>query len=239
MSNFKISDLTYNDSIVAHPFHYNSMRSKPAYPIGLIESNISSVRPFSQKWLSNDRDEPNRLKRHFPKRTLFNASESDRNIHLASLSVLTQNHLIDKKIDYPREDDFHRFAGHKKHVLSRRNNIDEKKPGDNTYRTPEYSRGFYSKKNRNWRSEYYELPKKNEEILTEELIQMLQLNPNMDLFPTKFDFGYENDKEKEKKEDIIDVLDLNAWKNAQKLEIPFKVLDLPEKALRYRPRVNR
>lgn len=215
------------------------MRSKPTYPIGLIESNISSVRPFSQKWLPNDRDQTNRLKRHFPKRTLFNASESDRNIHLASLSILANNHLISKEKEYPRDDDFHRFAGRKKHVLSRRNNIEEKKPGDNTYRTPEYSKGFFSKKNRNWRSEFYELPKKNEEALTEELIQMLKLNPSMDIFPTKFDFGYEHDKEKEKKEDITDVWDLNAWKTMTKLEIPFKVLDLPEKALRYRPRVNR
>lgn len=215
------------------------MRAKPIYPVGLIETNISSIRPFSEKWLPSRPDQTNKINRHFAKRTLFDASESDKNIHLASLSILTNQHLVDRELDYPREDEFHRFAGHKKQVLSRRNNITEKKPGDNTYRTPEYSKGFFSKKNRNWRSEHYELPKKNEEALTEELIQMLKLNPNVDLFPTKFDFGYEFDKKLEKKNDINDVQDLNLWKTAPKLDIPFKVLDLPEKALKYRPRVNR
>ncbi|CAF0893064.1 unnamed protein product [Brachionus calyciflorus] len=239
MSSFNISDSTYNDFIQTHPFHYNSMRAKPIYPIGLIETNISSVRPFPEKWSQSKSGEFPRINRHFAKRTLFNANDIDTNIHMATLSVLSTQHLMDPKIQYPQEDDFHRFVGRKRVVSNKRNDITERKPGDKTYRTPEYSKSFHLKTTRNWRSEIYELPKKNEEALNEELIQMLKLNPNIDLFPTKFDFGYEHDAKLDKQQDIVDVKHLNSWKTSPKLEVPFKVLDLPEKALKYRPRVTR
>lgn len=239
VSNFNISDSTYNDHIQTHPFHYNAMRAKPIYPIGLIETNISSLKPFPEKWSQTNPDYLPKINRHYAKRTLFNASEDVTNIHLASLSVLTNNHLRSSEIKYPQEDDFHRFAGHKRQIFNKRNEIGERRPGDKTYRSPEYSKEFFSKSIRNWRSKIYELPSKNEEALTEELIKMLRLNPNVDLFQTKNDFDYEFDPALEKIEDIYDVKSLNSWKTAPKLDLPFKVLDLPEKSLKYRPRVTR
>lgn len=237
---FNLSDSNYNDWVRTHPYHYNSMREKPIYPITLIETNISSVRPFPNNWVST-KDEWTYFRddRQFAKRTLFDANEVDQKIHLATLSSLTNQHLLDPEIKLPFEDDIFRAIGQKRVVKDKRNTLDEKSPGDKTYKIPEYSNDFYYKTNRNWRSERYQLPSKNGEHLSKDMMSLLNLDQSSSLFTGKNEIGYEPDRRLEKQEELSSVRNLSTWRPAPKLEVAFKVLDVGDKALKYRPKVTR
>ena len=87
-SNFKLNDSVYKDDVQTHPAHYNSMRAKPIDPVGSIECNISTVKPFPNnytrsvnEWQYCSRDKQLR------KRCLFNFDESNQQIHLASIEL--------------------------------------------------------------------------------------------------------------------------------------------------------
>lgn len=239
-SKFIISDSNYKDGILTHPYHYNSMRAKPTFPQSVIENNISSSKPYSDNWVTT-KDEWIYFKddKQFAKRTLFNANETNQKIHLASLGSLTYQHLDNRDISFPNEDDVYRAIGQKRVVANKRNHINELSPGDKTYKIAEYSNEFYKKSNRNWRSEKYELPKKSEETLSSDMMNLLNLNTSSNLFSNKYDVGYESDPRIEKREEISDVKSLDTWKSAPKLDLPFKVLDLTDKSLKYRPKVTR
>lgn len=116
-----------------------------------------------------------------------------------------------------------------------------KSKGDKSYRAPEYSNEYFSKKNRNWRTEYFGITKRSEEPLPDELMEMLsntQRNTLSSIFSNRFDYGYEQDPRIEKAEEISVVKDLDNWQTPIPLEKAFKVLDLTDKNMKYRPRVR-
>ena len=238
---FEFSDSTYKDGIIAHPYHYQSMRAKPVYPTGLIENNISSQKFHANNWIRSS-DEWNYFKkdRQFKMRTLFDSGGNEQ-IHLRSIDSLSNQHMLDPNVQYPQEDDVFRSIGQKRSLIDKRNGIKEMSPGDKTYYVPEYSKEFYKNKNRNWRSEKYLLPKLAEEPMPIDLINMLNLNPNhlASLFSNKRDYGYETNPKIEKYDEMNNVKDLDKWRAASPLQIPFKVLDLPDKTIKYRPKVTR
>lgn len=136
--------------------------------------------------------------KQFYKRCLFD-SDVDKNIHLRSLDTLSNRHLLDTNLKLPFEDDVFRKIGQKKLISNQRNSLEERSPGDKTYKVSEYSKEFYNKKNRNWRSEKYELPKKSEETMSNDLIKLLNMDETINLFSNKYEFGYEIDLKSERK----------------------------------------
>lgn len=137
----KFSDATYRDFIQCNPLHYNSMRANPALPQGIIENNMIQLRPFSRNWRTTSGDEQ---KLSPAKRCLF----SDSRIHLATLSTLTNQHLLDDSV---RSDHLKQEIGSKRRVLDARNGIGMRSHGDKSYRDVEYSQEFFSRSSREWR----------------------------------------------------------------------------------------
>lgn len=60
-----------------------------------------------------------------------------------------------------------------------------------------------------------------------------------DVFSNHVDFDYEQDPFIEKKDELDVVKSLDTWRPNTPLQLPFKVLDVGDKALKYRPRVTR
>lgn len=134
----KFSNLTYQDFVECNPLHFNSMRSNPTLPQAVIENNIIQLRPLSYDW------QPTSPKHHRPKRCLFSTNQ----VHLASLSSLTNIHLIG---NFPN-DHLRKEIGTKKRVTDFRNGIEFKTLGDKSYRDVEYSREFFNRSLKEWRS---------------------------------------------------------------------------------------
>jgi len=114
--------------------------------------------------------------------------------------------------------------------------------GDKPYKAVEYSKEFFSKVNRNWRSEYFGLTKRSEEPLPDELMELLSSNQRKtfsSIFSNKFDYGYEHDPRIEREDDVKAVKNLDLWRTSSPLSKPFKVLDVTDKNMKYRPKVTR
>ena len=252
---FRVSDETYNDNIHCAPTHYNALRAKPTYPPALIENNVRSLRPFPNTWIkSKDEWKYFRDERKFAKRCLFGVEKPEVSglppiegaIHLRSIDNLGNWHLLGETIKFPHEDYIFQVLGSKKHVYNKRNNLEQRAPGDKSYKAVEYSNDFYNRVNRDWRSQKYSLPNRSEQNISNDIIALLDLGPSAtDKFfsTTKHsDLDYEQDKEMEKQDEIRSVKELDSWRAATPLKLPFKVLDLSEKDLvskKYRPKVTR
>ena len=59
------------------------------------------------------------------------------------------------------------------------------------------------------------------------------------MYEAKSEFSYEQTPESDFAADIYDVKNLDNFKRAMPLEVPFKVLDLADKSIKYRPKVTR
>lgn len=244
---FKVSDETYKDNIKCSSYHYNAMKAKPTYPPALIENNVSSVKPFPNNWL-NTRDEWKyfRDERKFAKRCLFRYEPtSDDKVHLRSVDSLTNKHLLGD-IKFPHEDYIYQVLGSKRAVPDKRNSLAQRSPGDKSYKTVEYSNNFFGRRARDWRSEKYRLPGKQEQTITDDIIRMLDLDPNGDLAAKFFsrahhsrDNEYDELDDDELANEIESIQKLDTWRPATPLKLPFKVLDLSDKSLKYRPKVTR
>lgn len=242
---YSISDANYADNIRTNPQHYNSMRAKPIYPVGLIENNITSSRPFPNNWATTINSEQPKLLRdatQFRKRCIFKYDDNQTisSIHLRSLDFLTNQHLLNENIQFPHEDQVYQVLGAKRLVdqNANRNFLPELSPGDKTYKAPEYSKEFYYKKNANWRNQKWEPRNKSdiqENSEPRNLMDFLNLDSSVPNFSNKYDFGYEINYNLEKQDEIDNVKLLDNWKGTTPLELPFKVLDL-DKSIRYRPR---
>jgi hypothetical protein len=237
-----ISDANYRDNITAHPFHYNAMRYKPNDGPICIDANLPQLRNFPEKWKSyashNGLKLSDRAPRHAAKRTLFYDQASGTHVHMSTLDTLGVRHLMDEA-GVPVEDYLAEATGHRARVADKRNAIAEFSPGDKSYKAPEYSPLYYNKLHRNWRYEKYE-PVKNEASApsSDELYRLLGLNPETaGLFKPQHDLNYEHDAEWERRDEVGNVKGLDEWKPAAKLELPFKVLDHPDKNFKYRPKV--
>ena len=239
---FPISDENYVDNIRTNPLHYNSMRTKPTYPVSLIENNLSSVKSYPNNW-AKTKDEWKffRNDAQFKKRCLFDYDDQNQKVHLRSIDTLSNQHLLEPTLKFPEEDYIYQVLGKKKLVDNKRNDIPEKSPGDKTYKTVEYSKEFFYRNNVNWRNQKNEKPSKYEELSTQstDIFALLNLDPSVNLFSNKNDIGYEYDPKQEKQDEIEDVKHLDSWKRATPLEVPFKVLDLADKTIKYRPKVTR
>lgn len=246
----RFSNQTYNDNIECSEQHFNSMRSNPVYPAAVIENNVTQLRPFPNNWLETQKMDVK--VRNLSKRCLFNATELNRNLHLASLSSLTNEHLLDRGIRWPFEDDVYRRIGQKRRIVDGRNGLEERSPGDKSYREVDYSADFYSRKSRNWRSEKYELPRRSAQsdvdTISDELLSRLVqpggVSRSAHLFNNVFNYNYDRDLRMFnssflKNEDAHSVSELDSWKPAAKLEMPFRVLDINDKNFKYRPKVTR
>jgi hypothetical protein len=71
-----------------------------------------------------------------------------------------------------------------------------------------------------------------------ELLSSNQRNTLSSIFSNRFDYGYEQDPRIEKAEEINVVKSLCNWKTSIPLEKAFKVLDVTDKNMKYRPRVR-
>ncbi len=238
-NNFKVSDENYYDNIRTNPLHYNSMRNKPTYPPTLLDINMSTLKVFPNKWMkTKDEWKYFRNETQFRKRCLFTVNGVPE-VHLRTVDSLTNRHLLDSNIKYPEEDHVHQEMGIKRVVFNKRNEIEEKSPGDKSYKIVEYSNEFFKKKNRNWRSEKYEPVRNVQEVLSNDLLSLLNIDPASMFSAAKSEFGYEPRPEVDKQEDENDVKNLDNFKKALPLELPFKVLDLADKTIKYRPKVTR
>lgn len=253
---FRISDANYRDRLQMNQAHYNSMRAKPINPQAFIDINLTGVRPFPQNWTTTMHQKTNysscsqeggesgggqqSFKFMRPKRSLFNVEGTDTPIHIGSVDSLTNRHLLDPEIVFPHEDEVYRKIGAKAHVNDQRNSIGQRSSGDKTYKGPEYSPEFYKKKNRNWRSERYEPWKNPEETLPSDLVNLLNIDSSLMMSDARNDYGYEQRPKKlELLDDMDDVKHLDDFKRPDPLDLPFKVLDVTDRTLKYRPKVTR
>lgn len=100
---------------------------------------------------------------------------------------------------------------------------------------------FFSRKTRDWRKDKFALPKKTKEPFPD-LTELLDLSEKKiaDVFTTShIEFDYEQDALMEKRDELDVVKSLDTWRPISPLQLPFKVLDVGDKALKYRPRVTR
>jgi hypothetical protein len=240
---FVLSDEVYKDNIHTHPYHFNAMRHKPVYPPTYIDNNIAQLRSFPEKWKSYN--EPNNVsdkgRPHFSKRTLFYDADSGQHIHMSTLDTLGTQHMLDPNIKFPEEDQVLNTIGRKMAVYEKRNNIGEISPGDKPYRAVEYSKEYFAQANRNWRSDKFQMSRNtgDDQMTVEELNKLLGLNSSSTLFKPKFDLHYEHDHKWEEEFELNNVKSLDDWKPAPKLEVPFKVLDNPDKNFKYRPKITK
>jgi hypothetical protein len=228
LSSFRLSNETYNDNIYCSPLHFNALRAKPIYPPAIVENNLNGLRIFPNKSLLNE--DKNSIK-HFmrPKRCLFRIKGLDEKIHLRSLDFLSNQYLLEKNIQFPDEDDIYKVIGQKMKVQSKRNNIEERSSGDKSYKVVEYSIGFFSRLERNWKSEILKFTyRPNQQLNISSTSERVQRDEYEDLT--------ELEKEKIHKKEVKD---LDNWMPARPLKFAFQVLDLDEKAPKYRPRVIR
>lgn len=84
------------------------------------------------------------------------------------------------------------------------------------------------------------MPSKSQESYPD-LAELLDLSQKKiaDVFSNHVDYDYEHDKFIEKKDELNAVKNLDTWRANTPLQMPFKVLDVGDKALKYRPRVTR
>lgn len=225
----KFSNLTYRDFVECNSLHFNSMRSIPSLPQAIIENNINQLRPFSHI----DLGVQSKKSVYRPKRCLF----SEHQVHLASLSSLTNLHLHESHDD----DYLKREIGIKRKVLDARNGIEFKTLGDKSYRDVEYSCEFFNRSSKEWRSHNVS----RRQNLTKETIRyakrfIFYLMQRIHFFITTCSCELDDmTATTTKNEEIQNVQSLNNWRPASRLELPFKVLDLPNKSARYRPKVTR
>ncbi len=215
------------------------MRNKPIYPPTLIDINLRSLRPFPNTWVKT-KDEWMHFKHEsqFRKRCLFDLNDEVKQVHLRTIDSLTNRHLMDPNIRFPQEDEVHQIMGIKKLVMNHRNHINEKSPGDKSYKVVEHSHEYFNKKSRDWRSERYEPMRNVKETLSNDLMSLLNIDP-ASMYEAKSEYGYEPITDLERFDDINDVKNLDGFKKTAPLELPFKVLDLADKSIKYRPKVTR
>jgi hypothetical protein len=240
---FVVSDDTYKDNIRSHPYHFNAMRHKPINPSTYIDTNISQLKSFPDKWKSFN--EPNNVsdkgRPHLAKRCLFYDGSTGQHVHMSTLDTLGTRHMLDENINFPEEDYILNTIGRRREVADKRNEIGEKSSGDKPYKAVEYSQLYFNKINRNWRYEKHE-PVKNtsNQTASEELFKLLGLKSDTaGLFKPTHDLNYEHHAEWERNYEINNVKSLDNWKPAAKLDLPFKVLDNPDKNFKYRPKVTK
>jgi hypothetical protein len=177
----KFSNSTYRDFVECSPLHFNSMRADPVLPQAFIENNLVHVRPFPQNWLPSSRLQDAEANPIRSKRCLFSRYQ----IHLASLSSLTNGHLMsgegggDSAYFSPskvEDDHLRREIGARRRVENRRNGLEAKSGGDKSYRDVEYSREFFNKSEREWRSRKFELHGRKDETIPTYLMQIMPEN---------------------------------------------------------------
>lgn len=183
----KFSNSTYRDFVECSPLHFNSMRADPVLPQAFIENNLVHVRPFPQNWLPSSRLQDAEANPIRSKRCLFSRYQ----IHLASLSSLTNGHLISSETaaaegsggdsayfspSKVEDDHLRREIGARRRVENRRNGLEEKSGGDKSYRDVEYSREFFNKSEREWRSRKFELHARKDETISTYLMQIMPEN---------------------------------------------------------------
>jgi hypothetical protein len=228
--------LTIDTMVKCHPYHFNSMREKPTdNPIARIENNLTAVRPFPNNWVRSY-DEWHYFKhdKQFRMRCLFDANENAKQIHLRSIDSLTNQHLLDQNLT-KKEDDIFQALGAKRVHIDKRNELAEYSPGDKSYKAVEYS-PLYFGKNTHSRN-----PIKRQRIKKEitDLNQLLNIRPSSTSSINRNDFDYDVDEAKNAIYEVNNIKSLNEWKPAAPLKPPFKVLDLDEKAVKYRPKVTK
>ena len=240
-NNSLISNETYKDNISCRSSHFNSMRAKPVYPVSLIENNISAIKSFPNNWVrSQDEWKYFRDATQFRKRCLFDVDTQNKQIHLRSIDSLTNRHLLDD-FKFPEEDYVYQTIGQKRFVSNKRNEIDERSPGDKSYKAVEYSQDFFKRSMRNWRSEKFELSRRKSDLFaSKDVFSTFNLDSkNFFQESDNYQADYEQNKIQDLKDDIENVKSLEYYKKAAPLEIPFKVLDLPDKSAKYRPKVTK
>jgi hypothetical protein len=180
--------------------------------------------------------------RNFSKRCLFDLSEHERGVHIRTLSTLTNEYLLPKDIKFPQEDNIFRDIGAKRLVQNKRNMLTEYSPGDKSYKAVEYSPNFYDRKSRESRYQDIRREREDELLKAENLFEMLNVKDreiSLNLFSNDSSFGYEQDARSIKIEEIREVENLDNWVHTDPPIMPFKVLDLADKTIKYRPKVNR
>ena len=193
-----------------------------------------------------------RNEKQFKKRCLFDvnggggddddATGRSHKVHLRTKDSLTYRYLLDSDLNLPHEDQVYQAIGAKRRVDDdeRRNHLTERAPCDNSYKLSEYSKDFYLSKSRNWRSEKYEPAKNHKEFLSNDFVAMFKLNfLKSSVYEARTNYESKDDARLARVQDINDVRRLDNWKRSPPLEMPFKVLDLTDKHVRYRPKVTR
>jgi hypothetical protein len=241
-----VTDEWFKDNIKTSDYHFNALRQRPQYPGTFIDLNLTQLKQFPDKWKSHNEPDnvSNRGRPHLAKRCMFYDTSSGQHVHLNSLDTIGMQHLLDTEPSGTQSDYLLDILGFKKKVYDKRNDLCEVSPGDKPYKTVEYSQEFFNKINRNWRSEKYNGAKRyyGNEISDEDLIKfklLLDLDPNDSLFKYRKDLNYEHDVHKEYLNEIDNVKNLDNWKPASKLDVPFKVLDVVDKNHKYRPKVTK
>ena len=227
--------VTIDTSVKCHPYHFNAIREKPIYPITRLEHGYVGLQPHPNNWIRTF-DEWNFFKpdKQFKKRTLFDADENIKQIHLRSIDSLTNQHLLDPNLSKD-EDYVHEVMGKRRVEINQRNAIPEASPGDKSYKAVEYS-PLYFGKNTHSRDPIKRHHRKKE---ITDLNELLNIRPSTTTSLNKNDLEYDPDEADNKQNLINSVKLLDEWQAAPPLKPPFKVLDLDEKLGKYRPKVTK
>lgn len=227
--------VTIDTSVKCNPYHFNAIREKPIYPIARLEHGYIGLQPHPNNWIRTY-DEWNFFKpdKQFQKRTLFDADENIKQIHLRSIDSLTNQHLLDPNLSKD-EDYVHEVMGKKRVDINQRNTIPEASPGDKNYKAVEYS-PLYFGKNTHSRDPIKRHRRKKE---ITDLNELLNIRPSTTTSFNKNDLEYDPDELDNKRNQINLVKTLDDWQPAAPLKPPFKVLDLDEKMGKYRPKVTK
>jgi hypothetical protein len=218
--------LNANEDPICDPAHFNSMRAKPKLGQALIENNISSIRPYPDNWTVTQNLQA-KTKSNIGMRCLFEANNEIRDLHLRSIDSLTNKHLLNNQID-PSEDYLLNTIGHKRYLIDLRNGFEEKSPGDKSYKAVEYSPKYFYK-NTHSRDPIKRHKRKKE------LAEILNIRPSSSMSLNNDEF----DSQLAKNDEIFNVRLLDTWQAAQPLRPPFKVIDLEDKTIKYRPKVTK